>query len=170
MTIKEIKQEINKKEPNWLLIADMAKQMYLSQKQSGPFGFKKGLINVIRMSGYHNSDLIKELKDYDFNILVDTGRRFNKEVPNIYLQAQRLDKYTIVLTENSNLTNTLTQMNIPFVLYQITVRNKYTYGDNKKPMTFYIKGNGHEFKFAKGESKMQMRDQSLDSLLVEFDD
>jgi len=170
MTIKEIKQEINKKEPNWLLVSDMAKQMYLSQKQSGPFGFKKGLINVIRMSSYHNRDLMTELKDYNFNILVDSGRKFNKEIPNLYLQTQQSNNYTVVLTDNGNLTNTLTQMNIPFVLYQITVRNKYTYGENKKPMTFYLKGNGKDFKFSKGDSKMQMRDQSLDSLLAEFDD
>jgi hypothetical protein len=164
--IKDIKKEINKSEPDWLLVADMAKKIYLTQQQSGPFGFKKGIINLIRLSEYNIDTITKEFKEYNFNIIVDRGRRFYKEkLPTINYK----DNYTIILSDSDTIMGKLRELNIPFNLFRLTVRNKYDYSPNRKPVMFYLNNeNGQKIKFAKGESKREMRDTSLENLLAEF--
>ena len=66
--IDSIKEEINKDNPDWLLISNLAKKIYHESNKPEFLGIRVGMINHIKVSNYSGGDVVGILG----NIFTDT--------------------------------------------------------------------------------------------------
>lgn len=106
MNADKIKSEILKESPNWLLISELAKEQYESQLETNTLGFKKGVLNIIKVGEWDIYDIHKEIsacfdnEEYHY-ITNDDVRKFNKWIKS---KPDLFDRYHIVCyikTKNS---------------------------------------------------------------------
>jgi hypothetical protein len=166
--IDNIKTELEKPNPDWLLISNMAKDMYLKSQQTNSLGLKKGVVNIIKASEYNCAEVVNGLKkcfttaEYEY-ILVGgysgmTVTKFNKLIPTL----NYTEKYIIVVTNKDQVYPNLTKAGIECVLYNAGLRNKY---DRDKTTMFHIKGQDVDIKCPVTEIQMHLRDNALEMLL-----
>jgi hypothetical protein len=166
--IDNIKTELEKPNPDWLLISNLAKDMYLKSQQTNSLGLKKGVVNIIKASEYNCAEIVSSLKkcftttEYEY-ILVGgysgmTVTKFNKLISTLNYN----EKYIIVVTNKDQVYPNLTKAGIECVLYNAGLRNKY---DRDKTTTFHIKGPDVDIKCPVTEIQMHLRDNALEMLL-----
>lgn len=166
--IDNIKTELEKPNPDWLVISNLAKDMYLKSQQTNSLGLKKGVVNIIKSSEYNCADIVNSLKkcftttEYEF-ILVGgysgmTVTKFNKLIPTLNYN----EKYIAVVTNKDQVYPNLTKAGIECVLYNAGLRNKY---DSDKTTMFNIKGPDVDIKCSVDEIQMHLRDNALEMLL-----
>ena len=166
--IDNIKEELEKSNPDWLLISNLAKDMYLKSQQTNSLGLKKGVVNIIKASEHNCDKILKNLKscfnttDYEF-VLVGgyagmTVTKFNKLISTLSYN----EKYIVVITNKDQIYPNLTKAGIECILYNAGLRNKY---DGSKPTIFHIKGPDIDIKCPVTEIQMHLRDNALEMLL-----
>jgi hypothetical protein len=57
-----IKEEINKDNPDWILISNLAQKMYLESNKPNVLGIREGVINLIRVSEHGVGDILDLLE------------------------------------------------------------------------------------------------------------
>lgn len=166
--IDNIKTELEKSNPDWLLISNMAKDMYLKSQQTNSLGLKKGVVNIIKASEYNCSEVVNGLKkcftttEYEYLLVGGysgmTVTKFNKLIPTLNYN----EKYIIVVTNKDQVYPNLNKVGIECVLYNAGLRNKY---DRDKTTMFHIKGPDVDIKCPVTEIQMHLRDNALEMLL-----
>jgi hypothetical protein len=157
-----IKSEVGKENPDWLLISNLTKQIYLETQPTNPLLFKKGMINLIKCGEYRVSDITVEIKscfDNDEYIFSDSPNELIKQLKSGVIQLE--DKFIVVVTDSNTFTNKVIQNGFFVNLYKATVYNKWS----KKPTKIIIKGDGVDIGFNIGELKSVIRDYQLKSIL-----
>jgi len=162
MSLEKIKSEILKENPNWLLVSTLAKEIHENQLETNTLGFKKGIINIIKVGQYDNYDFYKEIKscfesdEYHY-IANDDVREFNKWLaskPNLS------DKYHIVITSKANILSNSLSEGYECNLYKGGIRLKY----DKKSTKFILKNDNIDISFEKGCLKQEVRNITLNKL------
>jgi hypothetical protein len=166
----KIKSEISKKNPDWVLISNMALQMHNDTLESNFFKFKKGKLNVIKASEY-NCDVIKDALEECMNgeeykyILVGSYRgmtvtKFNRLIDGLVKEVN--DKYVVVVTNKDQAVTNSLRKGLLVNPYNATVRDKWT---KNKTTTLFIKGEGFEMKCPLKEIKSHIRDLKIGELI-----
>ena len=139
MSRELIKSEVGKENPDWLLISNLAKQIYLENQPTNPLLFKKGMINLIKCGEYRDgfevSDITVEIKscfDNDEYIFSDSPNELIKQLKSGVIQLE--DKFIVVVTDSDTFTNKVIQNGFFVNLYKATVYNKWS----KKPTKIII--------------------------------
>lgn len=165
---ESIQTELDKENPNWLMISDLAKKLYLTEQQTNSLGLKKGVVNIIKSAEFNCEIVLDELhKCFDSSeyvwLLVGsykgmTVTKFNKIISTLNYQ----DKYVIVVTNKEQVLTNLNKAGIQCMLYNASIRNRY---DKEKTTLFRIKGGDIDIKCPLTEIKSHIRDNQLNMLL-----
>lgn len=164
MNVDKIKSEMLKESPDWLLISTLAKEQYESQLDTNTLGFKKGVLNIIKVSEYEIYEIYKEIsacfdtEEYHY-IANDDVRKFNKWIkakPDLF------DKYHIVVTSKPQIALNTMAEGIDCNLYKVGFRFKY---DIDKTTRISIKSDSVDLSFEKGTLKQEIRNITLNKLL-----
>jgi hypothetical protein len=168
MSKELIESELSKNKPNWLLISDLAKELYKSNTQTNPLGFKKGFLNIIKTSEYNVSDILKELEicfnsnEYKFLMVGGysgmTVTKYNKILPTL----KNLDKYIVIVTNKDQVYTNSSTKGFECNIYKSGIRNKY---DTSKKTSITITGDGVQFKAELNSLRAELRGTTLDSIL-----
>lgn len=166
----QIRNEISKANPNWLLISKMALQLHNDTLESNFFKFKKGKLNVIKASEY-NCELIKEAlegcmngDDYKYLLVGSwkgmTVTNFNKLIEGLTTEVN--DKYVIAITNKDQVVTNSLRKNLLVNPYAATIRDQY---NKNKDTTMSIRGEEFEFKCPIEDIKSHIRDLKLNELI-----
>lgn len=168
MSKESIQQELLKDNPDWMLISNMAKDIYLQNQQTNSLGLKKGIVNIIKASEYNCDTIHKELKkcfpssEYQY---IEVGSysginvtKFNKLIPTL----NYTDNYLVIVTNKDQVFANLSKAGIQCVVYNASLRNKW---DKDKKTTFSITGGGISIKCKLDEIQSHIRDNALNLLL-----
>ena len=170
---ESIQTELDKENPNWLMISDLAKKLYLTEQQTNSLGLKKGVVNIIKSTQFNCERVLDELhKCFDSSeyvwLLVGsykgmTVTKFNKIISTLNYQ----DKYVIVVTNKEQVFTNLNKAGIQCMLYNASIRNRYDKEKNRAASIplFRIKGGDVDIKCLLTEIKSHIRDNQLNMLL-----
>ena len=166
--VDSIKTELEKSNPDWLLISNLAKDMYLKSQQTNSLGLKKGVVNIIKASEYNCSVVSESLKscfntsEYEYLTVGGysgmTVTKFNKLMSTL----NYTDKYLILITNKDQVFANLSRVGVESIVYNASIRNKY---DRSKETIFSIKGSGVEIKCPLGEIRKHLRENALEMIL-----
>ena len=163
MNADKIKSEILKESPNWLLISELAKEQYESQLETNTLGFKKGVLNIIKVGEWDIYDIHKEIsacfdnEEYHY-ITNDDVRKFNKWIKS---KPDLFDRYHIVVTSKPKIALNAMSAGIDCNLYKAGLRFKYV----KEPTRINIKGDSVDLSFEHGTLKQEIRNITLKNLI-----
>ena len=163
MNADKIKSEILKESPNWLLISELAKELHESQLESNTLGFKKGVLNIIKVGEYDVYNIYDEIhtcfdtEEYHYTANDDV-RKFNKWIKS---KPDLFDRYHIVVTSKPQIALNAMTAGIDCNLYKAGLRFKY----DKEPTRIRIKGDSVDLSFEKGTLKQEIRNIALKNLL-----
>jgi hypothetical protein len=168
MTKESIQQELLKDNPDWMLISNSAKGIYLKEQQTNSLGLKKGVVNIIKASEYNCNTIYNELKkcfnssEYHYlevgSYTGITVTNFNRLIPKLNF----IDNYLVILTNKDQVFTNLSKLNIQCVVYNASLRNKH---DRTKETIFSIKGGDVDIKCPLSEIQAHIRDNTLNILL-----
>jgi len=171
MSKEIISTELLKESPDWLLISNLAKELYLSTQQTNPLGFRKGVINVVKCGEYSTWDVLEELKSCfdsgEYSITSRSTSNINTLLREYKNGGGKLksdidgDKYVVIVTDSSSVATNLITAGFQCNLYKATIFGKYT----KKTVKMIIKGEGININVPLGGLKAEIRDAALKSLL-----
>jgi len=174
MSKELILQQLENENPDWLLVSNLAKKLYIQNSKTNTLGFKKGHINVVRCSDVNIGDISKLLRDcftsdeYVF-IAVGGWRRndgiLNMDVTKLKKVVSTLnyeDKYIIIVTDKPAVTLATMKQGIPVNDYQAQFRNKY---NKNKDTTFRIQNEDVNINCKMDELRSHLRDLALTELL-----
>jgi hypothetical protein len=167
MSKEIIQSELNKETPDWLLISNLSKEIYLKSRPSNPLNFKKGVISLIKCGEYTTHDVKDQLSKCfdsdDYLFLNISPADLTKLIKDYKSGVGKLtyDKYIIIITDSASISNKLITNGFNIDLYNATVRNKWV----DKPTKLFIKGNGVDFSSNFDELKATIRDITLNSIL-----
>ncbi len=169
-TKTEIRTELSKASPNWLLISSLALQLHNDSLESNFFKFKKGKLNVIKASEY-NCEVIKDAlegsvigDEYKYLLVGSwkgmTVTKFNKLIDGLVSEVN--DKYVVVVTNKDQVVTNSIRKNLLVNPYSSSIRDLYT---KNKDTTISIKGDNFEFKCPIEDIKSHVRDLKLNELI-----
>ena len=179
MNKKIIEAELLKKTPDWLLISNLAKELYRNTLQTNPLGFKKGAINIIRCAEQSISTIIIQLKkcfDSDeyqyfnvggryYNVTAShpplTVTQFKKELPILASSIKDSDKYIIIVTNEEQIQTNSLLNGFECNIYKANISNLYSVNQS----TITIIGDGIKVKAKLDELKSEIRNLVLNSIL-----
>jgi hypothetical protein len=125
-----ISNELLKENPDWLLISNLAKQIHMSQLQTNPLGFKRGVINIIKCGDHNVRPVYEELTstfDTDDYHLIEIGgwggmtvTGFNKLLPKL-----DMSKYILVVTNKDQVFSNSSIKGYQCNIYKGLMSNKY---------------------------------------------
>ena len=168
--IDKIKEEINKENPDWLMISRLAMNIHNSTLESNFFRFKKGKLNIIKASE-HNCDVVEDVlkdsmgtKDYEFLLVGSykgmTVTAYNKLIKGLSILVK--DKFVVVVTNKDQVVTNSIREGLIVNPYKAVIRNKWT----KAETTIQIKGeDGFELSCDLSNFKQQVRDLKLEDIL-----
>lgn len=164
MNAEKIRSEMLKESPDWLLISALAKEQHESQLETNTLGFKKGVLNIIKVGEYDTYEIYKEIsacfgtEEYHY-IANDDVRKFNKWIKS---KPDLFDRYHIVVTSKPQVALNTMAEGIDCNLYRAGLRFKY---DRDKQTRISIKGDSVDFSFEQGTLKQEIRNIALNNLL-----
>lgn len=172
MSKELIQLELSKETPDWLLVSKLAKEIHNSESETNTLGFRKGVINLIKVSECNEERVKQELITYfnseEYNYVISNHiNNYKKWAKSVDLDS----KYHIVITSKPNLIVTTMTLGIEINNYNVTVFRGRGYwkrntDGTKKPMSFKIKGDTIDIKFNQGQLRSDLRDLALKSLLA----
>ena len=164
MSKELIQAELLKKNTDWFLISNIAKDIYNKERETNSLKFKKNALNIIRVGEYCHHDISYELKscfdgdDYQY-LIIDDLVRFNRWIKS---NPDLSDKYHIVITSNPKTHTNAISKGIECNVYSSLVKNKYK---EDIPTTLILKGVDINIKFETGNLRSELRNLTLESLI-----
>lgn len=155
--VEQIKLEISKENPDWLLISNLSKRIAAENSPICPIGFKKGYINFIKVTEY--SSFIDEfIKDIDKSQYRIKYINYIREIGSIIEETNLDDKFTIFISHKDITSSVSFPMDIPFQRFN----GSYSY--SKKNYTLRNNQTKERITFKSGELKSIIRDRKLSLL------
>lgn len=176
MSKEVIIEQLQQEKPDWLLISNLAKKIYLDNSKTNTLGFKKGSINVVKCSDTNITDIVTLLRDcfnseeYVFINVGGWGRRLEgithmdvtklkKALPTLNYE----NKYIVIVTDKPAVMLSCLKAGLTVNDYQAQFRNKY---DRKKDTYFRItNSNDITINCKMDELRAHIRDLALTELL-----
>lgn len=151
MIKEQIKLELEKETPNYLLISNLALQLHDTTLESNYFKFKKGKLNVLKTSKY-NTDVIQEAleacingDDYKYICVGSykgmTVTKYNRLIDELINEVNT--KYVVVITDKEQVITNSLRKGMLINPYNTSIRHKY---DKVRPTQLTIKGEDFELK------------------------
>jgi Zn-dependent metalloprotease len=165
--IKQIKSEMKKENPNWILISKLAIQIHNDALETNFFKFKKGQLNVIRVSDYNCGDILESLEsclDSDDYRFIQVGgytgmtvTKYNRLIDGLEVN----DKFVIVVTNKDQVVANSLKKGLLINQYSGTIKGKY---DRTKEKELVIKNDNFNLKCKLNELKSHVRDLKLEEI------
>jgi hypothetical protein len=158
--INAVKLEINKENPNWMLISNLSRKIANEKTYTCPLGFKKGFINLIKITECsYFEEQIKLNKDL-YSI-----KRINwvDEIPSKLNKDEINNKITIIITTNKTLT---LSKKFPKDIPLQTFNGTNTFDKKQGKWKYIMKNNqtNETIKFYNGELLSIIRDRKFNKL------
>lgn len=175
MSKEVILEQLQLENPDWLLISNLAKKIYLDNSKKNTLGFKKGSINIVKCSDNNITDIVSILKDcfnseeYVFISVGGWGKlegitrmdvtKLKKSLPALSYE----DKYIVIVTNKPAVMLSCLKAGLTVNDYQAQIRNKY---DRNKDTYFrIINSDGINIYCKMSELRVHIRDLALTELL-----
>lgn len=93
-----IKQEINKDNPDWLLISNLAQKLYLESNKPNLLGIREGVINLVKVSAHGVGDVVDMLEPIFPGKVIGVGGYRAMTVPaGVKLVSARGENQTMII-------------------------------------------------------------------------
>lgn len=156
--VEQVKSEISKENPDWLLISNLSKQIAAENLPTCPIGFKKGYINFIKVREYSSftNEFVKNLDRSQYRIRYIN---YTRKAGSIIKETNLDDKFTIFISHKDITSSVSFPMDIPFQRFNgscsYSEKNYYTLRNNQTK---------ERITFKSGELKSIIRDRKLSLL------
>ena len=99
--INSIKDEINKDNPDWLLISNLAKKIYHESNKPDFLGIRVGMINHIKVGKYSGGDVVGILGNiFTDTKIINVGRYGLTVTDGVKIIKQRKENETLIIVND----------------------------------------------------------------------